>query len=594
MNCSKRSKRNLILIGFLSAWLWMSAYAQAPKTGSVVLRWLPAKTAAKYELQIASDRSFSNVLLKKTVNTTGYRWNHLPAQNAYWRVRGVDPNGRYGKWSTVEVIQALVVPPRLQSPKPGMLYQIDQPGSQIEIAWKPVKHAQAYLVQIAGDPKFRKILFKRQTDQTKMVFTPPVTGRYHWRVRSLFSQTTRSRHSQTRFFRIMPAAPKPLAPKPRKQFTIGKDLHFRWSKIPIANGYLFQIASDRAFENIVFKSYPGRVGISWTPENPGTYYFRVASLDALKYPGRHSIPRSFEVLPKADLPALASPVIDTPSSNQVFQPDQQFAESGLPTEFRWLGVAGAVAYELELSTSRQFDRDLITNRVMATQIQLTLPVDRSYYFRVRALESGDNQDRPGDWSELRAFEIQKPIESAKIQIVEPPMQPKPTVTRPSRFHLGACLGLVSNFGEVTTGRVDLEIGFHFNDYLELDLSGGYFTSEVSVSDSEGLQVDSRLHAIPIKLLLAAYLLSNPDFRIYLGGGLQLNLSYASLSLPSSPELTETAMQYGFVAATGAEKPLGPGRLYIEIDYSLSSTSSGLVEVNTGGLFAVVGYRWNLW
>lgn len=71
--------------------------------------WYPARDAAYYDLQIASDRNFSrNLNTFKTYNAT-FTPPSVPAalksglQEFYWRVRLVDGNGRVGDWMSLNL-----------------------------------------------------------------------------------------------------------------------------------------------------------------------------------------------------------------------------------------------------------------------------------------------------------------------------------------------------------------------------------------------------------------------------------------------------------------------------------------------------------
>ena len=69
------------------------------QTARIVLRWKEVIGAGAYELQIAKDSGFAEIVLQTRTSTAAYRWEHLPAQPHWWRVRTIDADGRPSEWS---------------------------------------------------------------------------------------------------------------------------------------------------------------------------------------------------------------------------------------------------------------------------------------------------------------------------------------------------------------------------------------------------------------------------------------------------------------------------------------------------------------
>jgi len=74
------------------------AQAQAKKP-RIVLRWTAVPGAKAYELEIAADRAFSQVVVAEKVPLNGYRWRAAPQKTHHFRVRSIDSYGRKGEWS---------------------------------------------------------------------------------------------------------------------------------------------------------------------------------------------------------------------------------------------------------------------------------------------------------------------------------------------------------------------------------------------------------------------------------------------------------------------------------------------------------------
>jgi hypothetical protein len=59
------------------------------------------------------------------------------------------------------------------------------PDRTIELAWRRVKGADGYRVQIARDLSFHEIVFVGETDDVDYAFTPPDVGTYIWRIAAI-------------------------------------------------------------------------------------------------------------------------------------------------------------------------------------------------------------------------------------------------------------------------------------------------------------------------------------------------------------------------------------------------------------------------
>ena len=268
-------------------------------------------------------------------------------------------------------------------------------------------------------------------------------------------------------------------------------------------------------------------------------------------------------------------------------------------ELQWQSVPSASAYLVELSGRSEplrFEGE-------SPKLQEDLPAGK-YTWRVRALTEPGIESEP---SPSRSFELIRetpkpppPEKDPKVivkkpKIVKPVPKPPPKPSRMS-MHLGPRVAFFYNLGEVQTARFGAEFGYRppwWDRRLGIILSAGYYTATTSVSDSNGLSVDSRLHAVPIELVGIFYFpigLVDP----YLGGGMSLDVIRSSISLDSHPDLGRTDFEIGFVVVAGAEMTLGPGAAFLELRYAYTTRSGGLVETDPGGLTAGAGYRIRLW
>ena len=78
--------------------LLVSSVSQA-QNARIVLRWKDVPGASAYELQIARDPAFVEIVLQTRTTSAGYRWEQLPTTTHWWRVRSFDAESRASEWS---------------------------------------------------------------------------------------------------------------------------------------------------------------------------------------------------------------------------------------------------------------------------------------------------------------------------------------------------------------------------------------------------------------------------------------------------------------------------------------------------------------
>ncbi|MBS1154076.1 MAG: hypothetical protein H6Q89_5774, partial [Myxococcaceae bacterium] len=85
----------------------------------MVLRWKAAPGVTSYQVQIARDTGFSQIVLDEKVPDPVLKWESLPSTTFYWRVRSFDPEGRASEWSGARQIAPATGPPAPKLPADG-------------------------------------------------------------------------------------------------------------------------------------------------------------------------------------------------------------------------------------------------------------------------------------------------------------------------------------------------------------------------------------------------------------------------------------------------------------------------------------------
>lgn len=195
----------VILVFVLTAGLQASA-----TRARVALRWEPVAGATAYDLQIAKDKKFTDLVLRERVSVAGYRWSELPSIIYYWRVRSIDKEGREGPWSTARTISPEVEPPKLAGPgRPVKLPCV--PSCSLQVAFEPQQVIATYVLEVSTTPDFAQP--QRVTTTTSPARAElPGPGVYHYRLSGIDVAGRKTGASEARIATAIAPPPSPAAP----------------------------------------------------------------------------------------------------------------------------------------------------------------------------------------------------------------------------------------------------------------------------------------------------------------------------------------------------------------------------------------------
>jgi hypothetical protein len=191
-------------------------------------------------------------------------------------------------------------------------------------------------------------------------------------------------------------------------------LTFEWNDVEMADSFHIKVAIDKEFTNILADS----------------------TVDSTQF--------SIQGLPyKTKIYWQVRPVVkghnttwsDTWEVNTVAKPDQpdsittrlqapEDRRKALPAnvEFEWQAVAGASAYNLELTRNQNFDNNLVEKEIEGTSFQYSdLESDQDYYWRVEPVING----RQTKWSEVQTFTTKVSDSSIGSDSLSAPVQVSP-------------------------------------------------------------------------------------------------------------------------------------------------------------------------
>jgi len=213
--------------------------------GPLPLQAIPG--AARYRVEIAEDEAYARIPWSAE-GPFPIVLDGLADGRYHVRVRAADADDLLGAEATRALwIKTTPVPPLAQAPTPGEIVAPDH----VAIACTEVPQAQAYLLQVATDPRFETLLREEQSiGHCRFELQALPLGELYWRVASLAPERDgggleRGPFSDPSRFVV---APLPTPPRADQITTDGQQVH--WTA---ADGYRYrvQVATDTGFGTVV-------------------------------------------------------------------------------------------------------------------------------------------------------------------------------------------------------------------------------------------------------------------------------------------------------------------------------------------------------
>ncbi len=259
---------------------------------SINFQWNLVSGATDYQLQIATDSGFSNLVFDQELNGVFNSVNISPlADNGltyWWRVRAENGMG-WGDWSAEWSVtngpSAAPATPTLISPAD----MADIPGTSVTLQWNAPRAADIQL-QVSIESAFNAPFLDQQLGGPfiglNLSSLPDDGTIFYWRVRG-WNSLGWSNWSDSREFTNGPSAVPPItiltAPGDGTNVP-GLNVLFQWQQTARATDYHFQLSYDNSFTNLIFDIELGNVIgflISGFPDVGETYWWRVQAGNSL-------------------------------------------------------------------------------------------------------------------------------------------------------------------------------------------------------------------------------------------------------------------------------------------------------------------------
>lgn len=346
--------------------------AASAQNARIVLRWKDVPGASAYELQIARDAAFVEIVLQTRTTTAGYRWEQLPTTTHWWRVRSFDAESRASEWSPPRTIAVDTATPTPLKPADAAVIPC---GVTVALELEGSSLVKEYQVELSSNADFSSVRTLRSSD-THIEATGLAAGTWYWRTRGIDLKGRQSGVGPTRSFMVRVGAPKL---KNVGDVTMATpQVNLTWSEVGCAKSYLVEATHDgRAKVSIPSPS----MSLAFKAGVAGEYRWRVASVDEKGTPGDFSAESVFRV--RLPPPVLKSEVVTSRA------------------ELSWAPVPGATSYRVELTRQGETRAAAVTNtNVTGTTWKSGELPPAPYVWRVVAKDALGHMSLP---SESRSF-----------------------------------------------------------------------------------------------------------------------------------------------------------------------------------------------
>lgn len=396
-------------------------------TAEMNVHWKdPLKKWQEYDIEVAKDPSFQEVLKTETHQNQTLTLQATDVGSLYWRVRG--KNGEeQSHWSSPNQAEFkgewYNKGPQLALQKKNLKYQIrrkelsrvkpdrtleltkDTESLPMEIEWDPDQRATNYRVQLSDRSDFSNIIEEKIVKDPNVELTNLKLGHTYFKVVPEDSNGQAIAEEASGEIKTFLPAPQDESLKTEPQ---EETVKLSWEDVPYAQGYEVSYIKDRETKKVLkkitnknelevpkdtnFLQWKVRVIEPDTKKSLSTYTQPVDWYDQAKQLASvHGTGQSVTNIP----------VIVEPAPRRTYI---AMKKAPLFIAMAWTYEEEAIGYEIEVSNKPDMSRLIYKKRVKDRKkvfINKTLPAG-IYYMRVRALHEDVTQE---SWSKTEVFRV---------------------------------------------------------------------------------------------------------------------------------------------------------------------------------------------
>ena len=332
---------------------------------------ISAVRGTEYRAAVTADGHASNIeVLRGKVKVTGARKSRLVNAGFGTQVAQGKP----------PITPQKLLPAPVLDPVPERIRQLHWP-----LSWQAINGARTYRVEISTDQTFNVLLWEQLVNNARAALPDLPDGNYQARVRGIDKRGLEGKSAvHPLLIDTHPQPPVPLQPREGKILR-GSSAELQWSASADAHRYQLDIATDEAFEQIVFSQadLDGTRYKTTEIAEPGTYYWRVASVAADGELGPMGAARFWQLKP---LPEKIAPAIEPEDDRLVAS---------------WPQVSPDQTYQVQIAFDRSFTNLEIDEITAKPSISITKSSTEVRYLRVRSIEPDGYQ---GPWGTVQRID----------------------------------------------------------------------------------------------------------------------------------------------------------------------------------------------
>lgn len=362
--------------------------------------WTVASSATSYQIQIAKDSLFANIVeFDDSVSQTSYfNVNNLSGSTIYyWRVRG-RVNNQFGAWSEKFSFSTKLSAPIILKSSESQI----QENSEFLVQWYKLAGSEKYKLISSKFSDFSEILDTYElTDTFKFITHTAYLSNLYWKV-SGFKDGEYTDYSKSGILMRKLIEATLISPSNNAKLVSFKNTKFDWS-LPLSAKTINLVVTD---VNTGSKTIDLELNSNFQKEY--THNSNLKAANSYKWKIRYLIEDNnnnlySEFSPEWSFSTINDQVkITNPKNNDIIPSDT--------INFTWNSLSNVIEYQIQVSIDSSFKTNLIDKKVKTLNLlDFTLPNLAKYYIRAKA----DN----GDWSDIIAFtkkKIQKLILSEPI------------------------------------------------------------------------------------------------------------------------------------------------------------------------------------
>jgi hypothetical protein len=392
------------------------------------LVWNACSGAQSYRLQISLSPDFLNIRNDiNNISSTSYSLLNLERNKTYyWRVMTNYSTGT-SAWSVVWNFKTII-----STPNTPILIIPSGNSTNISVSpvlsWSAVSGASTYHLQVSTSMNFTTFVYDDSnfTSTSKTITGLLNSTSYYWRVNAKNEGGVSPWSAVWSFTTIISAPNVPVLLTPAGNSTnVPINSVLSWNTVSGASTYHLQVSTSMNFTTIVYddSNFTSTSKTITGLMNNTIYYWRVNARN-IGGVSSWSTAWSFKT------------IISQPQSPALAFPNNGITEVSLQPVLQWNQVDYAETYNLQLSLN-EFDwSNLLINESSLNgttfQINTFLSVNKTYYWRVRAINIGGI----GNWSQIWKFSTYSyPLNYNVVNSISFPAYSDPRNYKPSDFKI---------------------------------------------------------------------------------------------------------------------------------------------------------------